>query len=132
MSFALTTRQIRERTKTVTRRRGWQFLRAGDLVQPVVKAQGLRKGDHPAGLGDPIRIVSLRREALDAITDADVAREGFSDMGPEDFAAMFCRHNGGGLDQIVTRIEFAYLPAPPSAQLTLPVDDLDDPRKDTQ
>ena len=35
MSFALTTKQIKSRTKTVTRRLGWTFLKPGDLIQPV-------------------------------------------------------------------------------------------------
>jgi len=38
MSFALTTNQVLEQTKSVTRRFGWKFLKAGDLVQPVLKS----------------------------------------------------------------------------------------------
>lgn len=37
MSFALTKRQVLERTKTVTRRLGWEKLRPGDLVRAVEK-----------------------------------------------------------------------------------------------
>ena len=43
MSFAMTTEQIRARTKTVTRRFGWWFLKAGDQVWAVEKAMGLKK-----------------------------------------------------------------------------------------
>jgi len=32
ISFALTTQQVRNRTKTVTRRAGWLFLKAGDIL----------------------------------------------------------------------------------------------------
>lgn len=32
MSFALTTKQIINRTKTITRRFGWWFLRPGDKI----------------------------------------------------------------------------------------------------
>ena len=42
MSFALTTEQVRRREKTVTRRRGWWFLKPGDIVTAVKKARGLR------------------------------------------------------------------------------------------
>ena len=45
MSFALTTEQVRNRTKTVTRRLGWATAKAGDIVQPIVKGQGLKKGE---------------------------------------------------------------------------------------
>jgi len=45
MSFFLTTDQIRNKTKTVTRRDGWLFLKPGDIVQACVKCQGLKKGE---------------------------------------------------------------------------------------
>ena len=45
MSFAMTTEAVRNQTKTVTRRFGWWFLKPGDMVQPVEKAMGLRKGE---------------------------------------------------------------------------------------
>lgn len=35
MSFALTTPQILNRSKTVTRRAGWSFLKPGDIVCAV-------------------------------------------------------------------------------------------------
>lgn len=40
MSFSLTTQQMRDRTKTVTRRKGWEFLRTGDIVNACVKCMG--------------------------------------------------------------------------------------------
>lgn len=43
MSFAMTTDQIREQSKTVTRRFGWWFLKSGDVVCGVEKAMGLKK-----------------------------------------------------------------------------------------
>lgn len=45
ISFALTTEQIRNQTKTVTRRVGWANLKPGTLLQPIEKGQGLKKGD---------------------------------------------------------------------------------------
>lgn len=64
MSFALTTEQVRARTKTVTRRVRWLFAKPGDIVQPVVKGQGLKKGETVEKIGAPIRFVSVRREPL--------------------------------------------------------------------
>jgi hypothetical protein len=75
----------------------------------VIKSQGIRKGEHVEKIGGPIRVVDVRREKLNAITAADVAREGFRGMTPAEFVAMYRRANGGRRDQIVTRIEFEYL-----------------------
>jgi len=119
MSFALTTDQILSRTKTVTRRLGWLFLEPGHLVQPVVKARGLRKGERPVKLGGPIRIVSVRREPLSALLAdrdyglAEVRLEGFADRPPlhepEAWVAFFARTHRCGIDDVVTRIEFEYV-----------------------
>ena len=40
MSFSMTTPQVRARTKTVTRRLGWRFLKPGVVLWAVEKAQG--------------------------------------------------------------------------------------------
>lgn len=107
MSFALTTAQVRNQSKVVTRRLGWTFLKPGDLIQPVVKGMGLKKGEHPEKIGGPIRVVSVRRERLSDITPIDVQREGFA-MTQMSFVLMFCEHNGCEPADTVTRIEFAY------------------------
>lgn len=107
MSFTATTDQILRRQKSVTRRLGWTFLKPGDLVMAVVKGQGLKKGEKVERLG-VIRIVSVRREPLSAITADDVVREGFPDVSPPEFITMFRRMNRGLPWQVVTRIEFAY------------------------
>lgn len=109
MSFALTTEQVRNRTKTVTRRVGWRFAKAGDVVQPVVKAQGLKKGERVEKIGGPIRFVTVSREVLGDIWPQDVHREGFPQMTPRQFVEMFKQHNGGLRNQIVTRIQFEYV-----------------------
>lgn len=116
MSFALTTEQVRTKSKTVTRRVGWVNAKAGDIVQPIVKGQGIPKGGTVERIGDPIRFVSIQRVWLTSITQADCVREGFPDLTPGDFVCMFERANGGTppgcADQMVTRIEFEYLPSP--------------------
>lgn len=118
MSFALTTQQVRNRQKTVTRRLGWKDLQPGTLLQPVVKGMGLKKGEKVEKIGRPIRVVNARREPLSAMTDdpdygrQECEREGFPDLTPEQFVTMFRGHNGSAVNAvkgIVTRIEFEYV-----------------------
>ena len=105
ISFALTKAQFLNGTKDVTRRLGWATLGPGDTLRAVEKGMGLKKGEHPVVLG-VIEVVSVRRERLHEIAADDVRREGFPDMTPEEFVAMFCKHMGCANDAVVTRIEF--------------------------
>jgi len=109
MSFAMTTDAILEQRKTVTRRFGWRHLKPGELVQPVRKAMGLKKGEKVERLGSPIRIISTRREPLNAITADDVVKEGFPGWMPAQFVDMLCEHYGCEPQAICTRIEFEYV-----------------------
>lgn len=116
ISFALTTDQIRAKTKTVTRRNGWKFLKAGDILNGCVKCMGLKPGEKLQHLGE-IRVVSVRREPLfDMVADSsgdygksEAAKEGFPEMSGPEFVDMFCKHMGGDENQEVTRIEFEYV-----------------------
>lgn len=114
ISFALTTDQIRNRTKTVTRRRGWTFLKPGEILNACVKCQGLKPGEKIERICQ-IRVVAVSRERLYDITMAldggygEATKEGFPDMTGEMFAEMFAETMGGYIDQEVTRIEFEYL-----------------------
>jgi hypothetical protein len=63
ISFTLTTAQVRARSKTVTRRIGWENLKAGTLLCAVEKGQGLKKGERAKKLG-VIRVTNVRREEL--------------------------------------------------------------------
>lgn len=115
MSFALTTGQIIERSKTVTRRLGWTFLKPGDLICAVRKSQGLKKGEKVERLAT-LRILDVQREPLRMIIDIglgegtnECAREGFPNMTPIPFVRFFRKtHKGANLNTIVTRIEFEY------------------------
>lgn len=112
MSFALTTEQVRNQTKTVTRRLGWASANIGDIVQPVVKGQGIPKGGKIEKIGGPIRFVSVRRERLNIIGTRylyDPVLEGFPLMTNAEFVAMFCQHNACDPTDDVTRIEFEYV-----------------------
>jgi hypothetical protein len=105
MSFALTTKQFLDGSKTVTRRLGWSNLKPGTLVCAVRKAMGLKPGEKVERLGS-FRVVSNRPERLDAIDAEEVLREGFPGMSPAEFVAMFCGHMKVKPDQMVNRIEF--------------------------
>ena len=119
ISFMLTPDQIVARTKTVTRRLGWLGLKPGTLLRPVRKGMGLRKGEKLDVLGNPIRVVSVMREPLRAMTDdidygfSECELEGFKNDPlwgfPVSFVERFClSHKGCTPETIVTRIEFEY------------------------
>jgi hypothetical protein len=110
MSFALTTPQILARTKTVTRRFGWAFLRPGDLLQAIEKGQGLKKGERVRRLA-VLRVLDVREEPLKRVRHpGEVQKEGFPELYPEKFISMFCRtHQGCHPDSQVRRIEFEYV-----------------------
>lgn len=122
MSFALTTAQLLDGSKTVTRRVGWERVKPGDRIKAVRKAMGLKKGEKPEVLA-VIEVVSARRERLDAIDEADCIAEGFPLYTPDEFTAMFCAHAkvqtamaGTRKMQphdLVTRIEFRHVEVQP-------------------
>jgi len=109
MAVSLTEAQVRARTKTVTRRVGWRMLRAGDQLTLCRKVMGRRNGEPLVRIAT-VKVVSVRREALAAITAADVTAEGFPQMTPAEFVAFFCRtHHGCGPGTEITRIAWRYL-----------------------
>lgn len=121
MSFALTTTQIEQQEKDVTRRLGWEFLKVGELLRPVKKCMGLRPGEKIQQVGHSIiRVVDVRREALEAMTEdlsygfEEVRREGFANhptlRWPNEWVEFFCSsHKGCQSETIITRIEFEYV-----------------------
>jgi hypothetical protein len=123
ISFALTTDQVRNQTKTVTRRIGWAWLKPGTLLQPIVKGQGIPKGGKVEKIGAPIRVVSVRRERLSKLVSSspawarrEVVAEGFPEMTAYQFFGFFSKSHGArsedqALRLEVTRIEFEYTEA---------------------
>lgn len=114
----MTTEQIRNRTKTVTRRMGWEFLKPGDRVRAVRKGRGLKKGEQVEVL-TVIVIKSVRREPLRAMTDdreygfAECVKEGFPPphlySWPSAFVDFYCAsHRGCTPETVISRIEFDY------------------------
>jgi hypothetical protein len=108
MSFSLTTEQIRNKTKFVTRRLGWRFLKVGEYVQVVEKCQGLKKGEKIKKI-TVIKVVSTARQMLNEITQRDCFLEGFPKMTPKQFIKMFCNANKCPDDIEITRIKFEYV-----------------------
>lgn len=92
MSFFLTTRQIIDREKTVTRRSvdTWTTLKAGDRVIAIEKGQGLKAGEGHLVLA-LLEIVNVRIERLDEITAEECVREGFPDLTPAEFVTFYRR-----------------------------------------
>ena len=109
MSFMLTIKQVRNRTKTVTRRIGWWNVKRGEVILACEKCQGLKKGEKVQAI-DVIRVRDTTLSILDEITAEDIEREGFPGMSKDEFVAMFCKtHKRATPRTIVNRIEFEYV-----------------------
>lgn len=119
MSVAFTEQAVRDRTKTVTRRKGWLFAKPGDRITLCRKVMGRKKGEPLERICD-VEIVSVHRERLNALTweagtskdygEREVAREGFPGMSPSDFIQQFfVDAQGMSPTDVVTRIEWRYL-----------------------
>lgn len=111
MSVSFTHQQVRDRTKTVTRRMGWRMLKPGDRLTLCRKVMG-RKKDEPLERITDVEVVSIRRERLYEITREEVAAEGFPDYSTASFVDFFCNtHKGCTPTSEVTRIEWRYVDA---------------------
>lgn len=111
ISFAMTTKQIENRTKTVTRRFGWWGVKPGTMLRAVEKGMGLKKGEKVRELAE-ICVVCPRPERLGDITQEDVILEGFPEMTPDQFVEMFCKAHASRKvtgDTVVNRIQFKYV-----------------------
>lgn len=120
MSCSLTIAQVRDRTKTETRRAWWtwQNLAPGDRLTLVEKAMGLPKGARQVVLAD-VEVVANQGCRLCDITPEQVAAEGFPDMTVEEFIAFWMAGHGlrfGGYGPgvvsrqfVVRRIVWRYL-----------------------
>lgn len=106
----MTTEQIKDRSKTVTRRFGWKFLKPGDELWAVEKSMGLKPGEKVKRLAK-IRVIDVREESLNMMPLTDCAKEGFPEMMPQDFMQMLINHYSPKVtgSSIVNRIEFEYL-----------------------
>lgn len=91
LSFAWTTRALLERRKTVTRRR-WTPAYA-EKFAPGMLVDAYDRNPRFGGVKVAvIRILSIRREPLEAITADDVVREGFEDGDVQAFLDCWFEH----------------------------------------
>ena len=128
MSVAYTEQAVVDRTKTVTRRKGWwvdkngrRLVKPGDRLTLCRKVMGRKPGEPLVRIAE-VEVVSVRREPLCAVagpyaTDKngatiwpEVIAEGFPDMSPWDFMdRFFIEAQGIQVMDDVTRIEWRYL-----------------------
>lgn len=108
ISFAKTLKQVQERTKTETRRLGWDFVKVGDELRAVNKTMGFKQGEKPIPFG-LIRVTNTWREPISAITQDAVKAEGFPEMTPKEFVKFFCDFNKCEPDLNVRVIQFEYI-----------------------
>lgn len=109
MSVAFTEDAVRARTKTVTRRKGWLFLKPGDRLTLCRKVMGRKPGEPLVRICD-VEIVDVRRERLYYVDIAgELALEGFPDLGTNEFIATYFEPQGIHALDLVTRIEWRYL-----------------------
>ena len=119
MSVAFTEQAVIERRKTVTRRKGWLFVKPGDRLTLCRKVMGRKKGEPLVRIAE-VEVVDVRREPLRRmLNDADygfdeTAREGFPGTHPASWPSVFVERyfidaQGMNADDEVTRIEWRYL-----------------------
>ena len=108
MSFMLTADQIKNRTKTVTRRLGWWFLKPRDILNACEKCQGLKKGEKIKKICQ-IRILHTQKVLLCNMEPLDCVREGFPDLTEDEFIEMFMREMQCSYVEHVNRIWFEYV-----------------------
>ena len=116
MSVAFTEQAVRDRIKTVTRRKGWwedkngrRILKPGDRITLCRKVMGRKPGE-PLERICEVEVVSIRRESLAAIDYAEVCCEGFPGMQPSEFIRRYFEEaQGMSSADMVTRIEWRYL-----------------------
>lgn len=121
MSVAFTEDAVRARTKTVTRRKGWLFLKPGDRLTLCRKVMGRKPGEPLVRICE-VEVISVLREPLCAVAGPyvtapdgttfwpEMVAEGFPDMEPGEFMQRFFKDPQGiGAMDDVTRIEWRYM-----------------------
>jgi hypothetical protein len=133
MSFSLAVEPVLYKTKTVTRRVGWDNLKDGALICAVRKSMGLRKGETVERLA-VLRVTHVTREQLRKLLDHpdygrdECAKEGFG-IGtecetPQAFVNFFLRNSKSLTpESFVTRICFEYVDRPSIAQYEQSIED---------
>lgn len=88
MSVAFTEQAVIERRKTVTRRKGWLFVKPGDRLTLCRKVMGRKPGEPLVRLAE-VEVVDVQRHRLGELLTCDpqeareeMSREGFPGRGP--------------------------------------------------
>ena len=125
MSVAFTEAAVRDRTKTVTRRKGWwedkngrRMVKPGDRLTLCRKVMG-RKNGEPLERVAEVEVIHVQRHALSDLLAADpqeareeMRNEGVPGMDPAEFIRRyFVEAQGMDVGDFVTRIEWRYLDA---------------------
>jgi hypothetical protein len=114
ISVGLTIESVQDQSKTVSRRLGFQKLKIGDLLQPVRKCMGLKKGEAIERIGCPIKVLEIKREPLHKMLDypdyglSECIKEGLPRLSPREFVALLCKTYKIDTMQPVTRIKWEY------------------------
>lgn len=116
LSVSMTEAGVVERRKRVTRRLGWwedrhgrRLVRPGDELTLCRKVMGRKAGEPLVRLAQ-VRVVDVRREQLDAITDADAVLEAVEGVTTaSEFVAFYTAAMRITPSTTVTRIEWEYL-----------------------
>src|SRR3954447_25662596 len=106
MSVSLTEQAVRDRTKTVTRRLGWTFLKPGDRLTLCRKVMGRKPGE-PLDRIAEVEVVDVLREPLDAMPESDIELEavpGMEDVSADEWIAWYCGTFNARPSTPVTRI----------------------------
>lgn len=120
LSVSMTEAGVVERRKAVTRRLGWwtdkrgrRLVVPGDQLTLCRKVMG-RKPDEPLVRLAEVRVVDVRRERLDAITDDDAVLEAVDGITTAaEFIEFYTTAMRIPRDHEVTRIAWAYLDGAP-------------------
>jgi hypothetical protein len=122
MSVAFTEQAVRERRKTVTRRKGWwldkrgrRLVVPGDRLTLCRKVMGRKPGEPLVRIAE-VEVVGVRRERLFATLTRteELTKEGFPELearedGWHEFISRYFVPQGIGPLDDVTRIEWRYL-----------------------
>jgi len=115
MSVAFTEQAVRERRKTVTRRKGWLFLKPGDHLTLCRKVMGRKPGEPLIRIAE-VEVIDVRREPLQFVHYiGELTKEGFPELEPTRildgtgiFVKRFFAPQGIGRFDIVMCIEWRY------------------------
>lgn len=117
MSVTFTEQAVIERRKTVTRRKGWLFVKPGDRLTLCRKVMGRKPGEPLVRICE-VEVVSVIRCPLRMVrTPGELTKEGFPELeewpgpyrGAKTFIEWYFEPQGLGWDDDVTRIEWRYL-----------------------